>query len=379
MVLAGGGHLPDDPEHGMSVAPLFARRSMAAAAFGTDLWLFAGVGAGGTESILDVSDDLWRFDTLDGTWQAIPRSGPWPGARRCVGWTVSGDRILLWGGSGIAQDAPGGTRYTFLNDEWAFDPVRLRWTQLAASDDHRVAPVAAEPDHERPPPRYTPVYHAVGAARFLFGGYTEDRLGKRKLNDAWIQQGRAWRSIAMPPEQGYDAHARWPGLRYGSMSACDGARIYVCGGFSDDGDHNDVWAFDMTAGRWELLAPDLAHPPAPAPRYCAAFAWHEGRLVLFGGRSRRNPKLDFNDLWAFTPSSGRWECIQPVREPHRYDGSTAFPGYHAKASTAVVADRLYLWGGEGLHGHVSDLWALDLRRMTWALLLPARSDDPVFW
>ncbi len=366
--------LPEPP-----VAPLFARRSMAAVAHHTDLYLIGGVGAAGTESILDVTDDLWRFDTLHHTWEAIPRSTPWPSARRCVGWTLFAGLIQLWGGSGIATDATQRTRYTFLNDHWTFDPRTSRWALLAESDDHRLAPVVSGAGTCRPAPRYTPVYHTVGDVRFLFGGYTEDRLGKRKLNDAWIERDLVWSEIPTATEQGYDARARWPGLRYGSMSATDGGHVFVCGGFSDDGDHIDVWAFDVAAERWHLLSPDTPDGDAPAPRYCAAFAWHDGRLVLFGGRSRRNPKLNFNDLWTFTPATGRWENIEPVRTPHRYDGSTAFPGYHAKSSSAVVAHHLYLWGGEGLQGHVSDLWALDLQSMAWTMLMPARSDDPVFW
>lgn len=355
------------------IAPLFARRSMAAVAHGTDLYLIGGVGAAGTESILDVTDDLWRFDTLHHTWEAIPRSTPWPSARRCLGWTASADLIHLWGGSGIAIDTTQRTRHTFLNDHWAFDPRSARWTLLAESDDHRLAPIAS-PSEPRPAPRYTPLYHAVGNTRFLFGGYTEDRLGKRKLNDAWIERDLTWREVPATTPQGYDVRSRWPGLRYGSISATDGAHVFVCGGFSDDGDHNDVWAFDVSDERWHLLSPDTSDSDAPAPRYCAAFAWHDGRLILFGGRSRGNPKLNFNDLWTFTLATGRWENIEPVRTPHRYDGSTPYPGYHAKSSTAVVEHSLYLWGGEGLHGHVSDLWTLDMHSMEWVMLLPARGD-----
>jgi hypothetical protein len=71
--------------------------------------------------------------------------------------------------------------------------------------------------------------------------------------------------------------------------------------------------------------------------------------------------------------------VHDNRSPHRYDASATYPGYHAKSAAALVDDRLYVLGGEGRDGHVSDFWRLDLNAMRWEMLQAARDDDPVLW
>ena len=209
----------------------------------------------------------------------------WPSPRRCVGIAPSAAGMYVWGGSGITSD---GARYTFLNDWWELNSGTASWSMLQDTDDHLQSP---RPDSLQPGPRYTPVFETIGAEVFLFGGYTEDRLGKRKLNDAWIHDGTRWSSVAIQGGEGYSAGAGWPGVRYGCMSASTGDAVFVCGGFSDDGDHNDLWRFDLASRRWRLIEGDQASDAAPAARYCAAFAHDRGRLFMFGGRSRKRPRF----------------------------------------------------------------------------------------
>ena len=355
--------------------PFFSRRSMAVTSIGESIYFFGGVGARGTESILDVSADLWCFDTKALSWREIDRSGLWPSSRRCVGFESKESDLLLWGGSGIASAEGGGHRHDFLNDFWRFNSIALEWELISDSQDHRSTPSG----DEFPFPRYTPVFHVSGDELFLFGGYTEDRIGKRKLNDAWIRSAGKWRQVPFYGKQGYFNGADWPGLRYGSMSAADAQNIYVCGGFSDEGDHIDLWRFDMARKCWGILSPDGVSSEFPAPRYCAAFMLYEQKLYLFGGRSRAFPKLNFNDLWEFDLDSKRWSMVFDNRAPHSYGPDADSPGYHAKSSSVLVGDFWYLWGGEGIRGHVSDFWRFDLKLRNWQLLQSARRDDPIFW
>ncbi len=350
---------------------------MAMCAVGDSLVLFGGVGAAGTESILDVANDCWVFDTVSLTWREVPMHGMWPSPRRCAGVAPAASGLFLWGGSGVSETGSE-THYNFLNDCWRFEIATGQWSVLHESDDHRQAPLA-DGESVYPSPRYTPVLQPANGKLFLFGGYTEDRLGKRKLNDAWLAEGHTWRRVPESGVAGYDGEARWPGRRYGCMSAASGEDVFICGGFSDDGDHNDVWRFDAREGRWDLLAPESSGPEVPAPRYCAALAHHARRLFLFGGRSRRHPKLNFNDLWVFELDQLRWRCLRANHDTHDYGPTARVPGYHAKASSAVVHDDWYIWGGEGLAGHVSDFWRFSLTRHAWELVQAARDDDPRFW
>ncbi len=352
---------------------------MSAAAFGTDIWFFGGVGAKtGTESILDVSNDLWSFDTNRLAWHEISVIDNWPSPRRCPGWRSSPKGIYLWGGSGLKKDVAGGTTYNFLNDLWLLDPVRQVWQEIETSEDCLACP------HEnalQPPPRYTPVLHEHNGSLILFGGYTEDLLGKRKMNDLWIRDREAkWKEISSDCfHHGYIGNAKWPGVRYGSMSASIGDNLLICGGFSDGGDHIDVWQLNCQDFLWHNLSPDQEGDDFPPKRYCAAMVCFGNALYLFGGRSRRYPKLDFNDLWRFNLSTCRWEMVHGNRIPHCYDANAEFPAYHAKSAVALIGHHMYLCCGEGLHGHVSDFWQLDLKSLNWELIQAARPDDPMFW
>jgi hypothetical protein len=358
-------------------APFFSRRSMSMAAVGERLVCFGGVGAAGTESILDVTDACWSFDTRSMEWREVAKAGPWPEARRCPGFVTTTDGVWLWGGSGVAP-APAGTRHTFLNDWWLFQSATDSWTLVRGSDDHLVAPTSEHEDRY-PSPRYTPVLTPVSQSMLLFSGYTEDRLGHRKLNDAWLCGRGNWKKLEPAGPAGYHDGAAWPGLRYGSGSAALDGNAYVFGGFSDDGDHNDIWEFNGRMGEWRLLRAESADPAQPLPRYCAAVTADSGRVLVFGGRSRRDPKANYNDLWSFDLTTRRWECLSPNRLPHRYDSAAEFPGYHAKSGSAVSGGYWYLWGGEGLRGHVSDFWRLSLSAARWELIQEARPDDPEFW
>lgn len=356
--------------------PIFSRRSMAAASYGSNIYFFGGVGATGTESILDVSSDLFCFDTRKLRWRQIQQTEIWPSARRCVGWTRVMDRMLLWGGSGVERRQDSETlQHTFLNDEWVFDPATETWQVIKLSDDHRAAPL----NDFRPSPRYTPILHDVEGEQFLFGGYTEDRFGKRKLNDTWLNSGGVWSMIPAYGKEGYGHKDSWPGLRYGAMSAADKVAVYVFGGFSDDGDHNDLWRFDLSSRRWNQLAPDITGQNFPQARYCAAFAIYGNCLFMFGGRSRRYPKLNFNDLWVFDLKDLSWIQLRDNSSTHLYSILADYPGYHAKSSSSVVGKFWYIWGGEGACGHVSDFWRFDLSNFSWQLIQAARKDDPKFW
>jgi N-acetylneuraminic acid mutarotase len=354
---------------------------MAAAACGGQIYFFGGVGSEtGAESILDVSDDLFAFDPASAGWRRIVCQRPIPPARRCAGFARVANAIELWGGSGVQSADDGRVRYNFLNDHWRFDPAAERWLCLRPTDDHRVTPPAGRAEMRVPYPRYTPVFQPVGNRLFLFGGYTEDRLGNRQLNDAWILEQGSWHEVGADGfAPGRPAQETWPGVRYGCMSSADDNAVYICGGASAGADHIDLWRFDVCAEAWEALSPDARPPDSPAPRYCAAFAHHRGRLVLFGGRSRWHPKQNYSDLWIFDLRTKHWERVHDHSASESYSGSGTVPSYHAKSAVAVEADALYMFGGEGRRGHVSDFWRLDLQQLQWELLQVARSDDPILW
>jgi N-acetylneuraminic acid mutarotase len=177
---------------------------------------------------------------------------------------------------------------------------------------------------------------------------------------------------------GTSGAADWPAKRYAAMSTATEDAVFICGGYGDH-DYNDLWRFDLDIERWQLLSPHEESDSRHEPRYGSAFTEHDGTLYLFGGRSREYPKRNYNDLWTYDLARGEWDQIQENRSPHRYDETASYPGYHSKAATAVVDNELYIWGGEGRHGHVSDFWRFNLNTHEWQLIQPQRDDDPIFW
>lgn len=354
---------------------MFARRSMAAAQCNKNIYFFGGVGASGTESILDISSDLYCFDTQKLKWREIEQKNLWPSKRRCTGFTTVGNKIHLWGGSSVIKINDRDHTYNFLNDFWEYNIDSNFWRCIEKSDDDSILPLK----NNKPIPRYTPIFEQLSDSLIVFGGYTEDRLGKRKLNDFWIYNNQKWEEFnPFDKKEGYDLKANYPGMRYGCMSAANEDTLYICGGFSDEGDHIDIWKFNIRTMQWTILSSDVSQN-IPNKRYCASFGYFNNKLILFGGRSRKNPKANYNDLYEFDLTTKKWSEIYPNTRDDLYNDKAVYPAYHAKSSFCIVDNFMYIWGGEGLHGHVSDFWRLNLDSYKWELLSPARDDDPKFW
>lgn len=372
--------------------PLFARRATEAVEVDKTLYLFGGVGVGATESVLDVNDTLWQFDTQTLSWSSTDKTDPWPSPRRCQGWEADGTTIYLWGGSSLRTPEPDETNpnaniiapddtdvtYDFRNDLWRFDTADGEWTRVEPSDDYRTDEHA---ESGRPRPRYTAVFHWFDGRCFVFSGKTQTSDYENvHLDDVWIRESDGtWREIDHGSRTtGVDLGADWPAKRYGAMSAATDDAVFFCGGYGER-DYNDVWRFDLDDESWSLLSPHRESEDHPAPRYGSSFVAYERLLYLFGGRSREHPKRNYNDLWTFDPDRCEWTRLQDNRSPHVYDETANYPGYHAKSANAVVGSDWYIWGGEGRHGHVSDFWRLDLTAHEWQFVQPQRDDDPLFW
>ncbi len=310
-----------------------ARRSAGAAYYDGAFHVLGGFGVGGTVRPDDVGADLWRYDE---GWSLVAQDGPPPA--RFPSLCAAPEGIYRFGGCG--HDGRG---LCFLAELWLYDGA---WTP--------VEPKAGP----RPAGRYTSALAWHGGRLILFGGHAQAPTGERKVffDDLWLFDGesRSWACAS--------ATGGGPGPRYGFGWVAGGGTLYLFGGFDGHADRGDLWALDLERLRWRRLAAD-----GPAPRYCPALGMVEDRLVLFGGRSKTDPKLNFADSWEFSVgSSGGWRKLD--------DNG---PGYHAKSAFASGGGGLWLFGGEGPRGHVSDLWRFGASG--WRRLAPARPDDPVLW
>ena len=285
--------------------------------------MFGGFGANGTVRPDDISSDLWRYGE---GWQLVATGGPPPA--RYPSFAVAGDRLLSFGGCGFQDD-----KLTFYNEVWLYDGA---WSRM----ETRGTP---------PAPRYTSAVVWRDDSLFVFGGCAREHGRGAYFGDLWRLAGGRWEKLH-GPDLG-------PGSRYGFGWVADAGTLYVFGGYDGLRDLGDFWSLDLATARWQRL------PSAPHARYCPALGHVGGRVVLFGGRSKVNSKRNLSDTWVF---GADWSPV-----------SGAGPGYHAKSGYASDGRAMWLYGGEGPRGHVSDLWRFD--STGWRLMSPANDDDPILW
>jgi N-acetylneuraminic acid mutarotase len=164
------------------------------------------------------------------------------------------------------------------NDTWSFDRAENSWMDL-------------DPGGPLPPARWghSMVYCPDTKSMLLFGGMTEDG----STNDLWSYDpaSNTWTE--------FEPAGPLPSPRSDQATAYDIAagRLILFGGW-DDNDQilGDTWAYDPGANAWTELEPSGAAPP---PRAIAAMTYDRasGRVILFGGFDQQR---QFNDVWAFS-------------------------------------------------------------------------------
>ncbi len=205
------------------------------------------------------------------------------------------------------------------------------------------------------------VYDSSSNRVIMFGGLDETNGTNVPLNDTWAYDPPAntWTNL--------NPSGTLPSVRVGDSMAYDTSthRAFMFGGVTNSGASNDTWAYDPSTNTWTNLSPTGAVP--------SARAWHKmvydsdtGKLIMFGGLGN---SADFNDTWAYDPSTNTWTNLSPTG---------AVPS--ARDSQAMVYDpsthRVILFGGFGASGELNDTWAYDPAANTWTKLSPSGTLPP---
>jgi len=319
--------LPNPGKWPPSFAHPGPRRAVAAVVWQGRFHIHAGFGIGSNIGTDAVRNDLWVWDA---NWRRIAETGP-PAARYPSLVVIDRENLVRFGGC-IAS--PEGV--AFSNAVWRYKET---WRQEKTKG-------------QAPSPRYTSAVAGFSGDLYVFGGCGQSVDKNTKFSyfgDLWRLRDHHWELI-------HD-HASGPGPRYGFGWVADQGRLHIFGGFDGTQDLADYWVLDLASLKWSQLE------GGPPGRYCPAMGVVRSSPVLFGGRSKTNSKLNFDDTWVF---DGKWRALD-------IEG----PGYHAKSGYASDATCLWIFGGEGPRGHLSDLWQFDGE--TWACVAPGSGDDPVLW
>jgi len=258
----------------------------------------------GTSGLYDLHDDTWAFDLSTDTWTLLSDSGG-PSPRSNHGGVVSGERLVVYGGSTSAD----GAVFDPQEDVWALDLDTGTWEELPAGDG--------------PGPR---LFHATavsddGATMYVYGGGDENAFFGPFFDDLWALDLDTLDWTLLHSGSGAAPAARiWANLLY------DGAndRLLMFGGHDDGalGNTNELWSFKLSDGEWNRIREGdvldqgangfcdfpadfvVADLDSPERRNASAAALTpSGDLVLFGGKTDCGI---INDLWTWSAGGTGW-------------------------------------------------------------------------
>lgn len=250
------------------------------------------------------------------------------------GGALRGDAVLFHGGERFDVDGRRETMHTF-GDVWLFRPRDGDWRRVATAG----GPAAA------PPPRSGHQAVAVGGHVYVFGGEVTSRdMEKfRHYNDLWRLDLTSWAWERLPSKAG-------PAARSGHRCAAHKNRLFLFGGFTDDGKrvtyHNDVWSYSVADLAWTQLRPAGG---GPAPRGGGGVFVLDDCLYVVGGHTAA-PDDDggggggsdkvWDDVWCLkglaSPASSAWTKIPRAGFA---------PAPRASFGLALHRRRAILWGG----------------------------------
>lgn len=136
------------------------------------------------------------------------------------------------------------------------------------------------------------------------------------------------------------------------VASLDG-KVYVVGGIDKNGEASGlVSRFDTTTGEWEELPP----LPEGIVLHHVGAAAAAGRIYCIGGLNATFQGVD--TVFAFLPETNLWEEVAGLNRPR------------GAAGVAVIADQIYVAGGQTGQASVSDFEVYSPLTNRWEMLAP---------
>ncbi|XP_053614585.1 muskelin isoform X2 [Plodia interpunctella] len=279
------------------------------------------------------------------------------------------------GGHQLVVDSTTGTLYLYggwngtvdLDDLWAFDTERERWTLLCAHSGQVNGP--------SPRSCHKMVLDPVRRKLYTLGRYLDSaqRVAHNMNSDLYMFDiaTNTWSLLCADT-----AAAGGPRLVFDHQMCIDPdtQTIYVFGGRVLPANTEEVvspqysglYAYYISTSSWQQLLPDQPHdggPPSPQPRVSHSMLFHpiQRRLYIFAGQRNKEHLLD---LWWWDVADGscRALCVATCASP------PPAAGFTQRATLDPDTDEMFVLSGMSKEKDkrvYNTLWVFSLRRMTW--------------
>ena len=248
------------------------------------------------------SDYSWTFATQpagSGSWSSTASAAaPAPRAGHTAVWT--GSRMIIWGGTDVAQTFGDGARWDPTTDAWS-----------------AVSTIGA------PEPRFAHVAVWTGSRMIIWGGVRPGAyLGSGARYDPATDSWSPMSSVGAPSSRA-SASAVWTGTEMIVWGGGNGSTV-----FADGARYNpatDTWS-------------PLATSSAPSARSGHTAVWTGADMIVWGGS---NFGLKLNSGGLYTPASNTWTAL-PL---------TSAPTARASHTAVWTGEDMIVWGGSDTAGN----------------------------
>lgn len=276
---------------------------------------------GGRNDERVVRGDLWAFPLATYVWEPIDLSGPKARSGAATGVALDGSGFFYFGGA---------TNDGVVGDLWWFDFATTTW--------QRIEPVVGP----RPAARSGSRGAVDALGRFVV---THGGNANRLFDDTWAFDPSTRRWSDLTPASGPRPLAR---SDHELVSMPDRGILLLSGGCSGDAGpcpQGDLWLFDTWNSIWSEITP----PIGPRPRTDAAMARIGETIVLVGGLSEIGPMAD---VWLGQLFGAEMIWTELTFYNHGPQGIYRRFGH----DLAAWGNEVFVFGGEGVDGPLSDLW-----------------------
>ncbi|XP_002741199.1 kelch domain-containing protein 10-like [Saccoglossus kowalevskii] len=309
----------------------YARSGHRAVADNANLYIFGGYNPDLFEDHFEEDDacnplfkELWCYNFASGLWTEVETSGHMPEELASMSMLISGNTILVYGGTGF----PFGQASS--NNLYALNVKTKVWSTIKCSGD---API----------PTYGQSTALVDCSLYVQGGTTGWQYNSdvHRLN----LQTREWERL-------FDTEAEIerliktrgtllnrelpiPEPRYRHEMATDGKRLYILGGGTSWSVYplDKVHSFNFETNRWEIIQTKASYMGYfPPPRRCHSCVQQGNDVYICGGYDEHRI---FGDIWKLTLDNLRWSRLRARLPEPVY--------FHAAAITP--AGCMYIHGG----------------------------------